>query len=310
VPDDGTRGLETERGRVFVLKLLLSGAGGFTGMHIRPTAGLLNYDVIPLQSNLCDLEAVKAEVARIRPDYVLHLAGVSFVGHRDYRGIYEVNLFGSINLLSALSEIKSLKCVLLASSANIYGNCARSPIEESTIPAPVSHYAISKLAMEHIAKTYQEQLPIVIARPFNYTGPGQSLNFVIPKLVDHFSRRASSIELGNLEVEREFNDVGMVCSAYLGMLKHGKFGEAYNICSGKPYTLHHVIDTLQRITGHSIQVRINPAFVRANEVHSLCGSPSKLQTLLTEHGAELVNPSLESTLTRMLIAHGDSSSVQ
>ena len=92
--------------------------------------------------------------------------------------------------------------------------------------------------------------------------------------------------------------------AYLQLLQHGVLGEVYNVCSGQPYTLQHVIDTLTRITSHPIEVEVNPAFVRANEVHRLCGSPAKLQALLTRHGCNLDNPLLEDTLRRMLAAAG------
>jgi nucleoside-diphosphate-sugar epimerase len=128
-------------------------------------------------------------------------------------------------------------------------------------------------------------LPIVITRPFNYTGPGQAPQFLIPKLVSHFARRAPAIELGNLHVEREFNDVRMVCDAYLALLAHGVPGEAYNVCSGQPYTLQHVIGVLSDITGHKLDVQVNPAFVRANEVHRLCGSPRKLSVCVGDLSA-------------------------
>ena len=144
--------------------------------------------------------------------------------------------------------------------------------------------------------------PLVITRPFNYTGPGQNLNFVIPKLVDHFAQRAPSIALGNLQVEREFNDVQMVCSGYLQLLQHGEPGQTYNVCSGQPYALQYVIEELSRITGHCIKVEVNPAFVRANEVHRLSGSPARLQARLAANGAALHNPHLEDTLRRMLDA--------
>ena len=268
-------------------------------------AQAVGHDVLPLQANLTDRAAVQAEVLTAAPDAVVHLAAISFVGHADDNAFYAVNVVGTTNLLAALVQLpKRPHRVLLASSANIYGNCTQSPIAENQPPAPVNHYAMSKLAMEHMARSFGDKLPIVITRPFNYTGPGQDVNFVIPKLVKHFAQRAPSIALGNLHVEREFNDVQMVCSAYLKLLQHGEPGETYNVCSGQPYTLQHVIDTLTRITGHQIQVEVNPAFVRANEVHRLCGNPAKLQALLARHGCTLDNPPLEDTLRRMLAAAG------
>jgi UDP-glucose 4-epimerase len=92
----------------------------------------------------------------------------------------------------------------------------------------------------------------------------------------------------------------MVCSTYLQLLEFGEPGETYNVCSGQPYTLQFVIDALASLTGHSMQIEINPSFVRTNEVHRLCGSPQKLQKLLARHNCEQVNQPLESTLRIML----------
>jgi GDP-6-deoxy-D-talose 4-dehydrogenase len=285
------------------LKILLSGAHGFTGRPFSAAALTAGHDVVALQSNLTDGAAISQEVALIAPDAVVHLAAISFVGHADNSAFYSVNVVGTTNLLSALANLAHRpQRVLLASSANVYGNCDASPITETQAPAPVNHYAMSKLAMEYMALTYADRLDVIITRPFNYTGPSQSPNFVIPKLVEHFARAAPFISLGNLAVEREFNDVQMVCNAYLELLKYGESGEAYNVCSGQTYTLQHVIDMLFRITGHTMQVDVNPAFVRANELHRLCGSPAKLQSLLDAHGSKLVHPPLERTLRSMLAA--------
>jgi nucleoside-diphosphate-sugar epimerase len=163
---------------------------------------------------------------------------------------------------------------------------------------------MSKVAMEEMAKTYFDKLPIVIARPFNYTGPGQKDNFLIPKLVKHFVNKLPCIELGNLEVEREFNDVSLICDAYLTLLKFGESGEIYNVCSGQAKSLKNVVDTLSKITGHKIQINVNPDFIRANEVHRMCGDSTKLQNLLAQHQLQLHAPSLEVTLSNMIESSG------
>jgi nucleoside-diphosphate-sugar epimerase len=291
------------------LKILLTGANGFTGRHFTALAQEKGHDVVALKADVTQAEALKAEVAAVQPTYVVHLAAISFVGHADVHAFYGVNLFGTLNLLNAMTALeKAPRSVVIASSANVYGNCIASPIPETQTPAPSNHYGISKLAMEHMTRTFADALPIVITRPFNYTGPGQDLTFVIPKLIDHFSRRAQSIQLGDVSVEREFNDVLFVCEAYLQLLEHGAPGETYNVCSGNPYTLQHVIDTLAGITGHHIKVEENPAFVRTNEVHRLCGNPARLRALIASHGIALSNPPLEHTLRRMLAAASISSS--
>ena len=283
------------------MKILLTGAAGFTGRFFMSAAKAAGHQVLALQANLTDKSALNDEVARAQPDAVAHLAAISFVGHADESAFYAVNVVGTTNLLAALAALPVRpSSVLLASSANVYGNCEASPINEEQGPAPVNHYAMSKLAMEHMAWTYQDRLPIVITRPFNYTGPGQAQQFLIPKLVSHFARKAEQIELGNLHVEREFNDVRMVCKAYLALLEYGVPGQVYNVCSGQPFALQHVVDIFEKLTSHAMGVKVNPAFVRANEVNRLCGSPEKLNGLLIHKGVNFNSPSLDKTLQWML----------
>ena len=279
------------------LKILLTGANGFTGQHFAAWAAKRGHSMVSLEANLCDAEAVVNQVSGYDFTHVVHLAAISFVGHKDERAFYDVNVFGTLNLLRALIKagVKPQR-VLAASSANVYGNTLLSPIAETAVPAPVNHYATSKLAMECMARTFADQLPILITRPFNYTGPGQALSFLIPKLVSHFRARAKFIELGNLDVEREFNDVRMVCDAYLRLLEYGVPGATYNVCSGKPHTLRSVISTLEQLTEHALDIRVNPAFVRSNEIKRLCGDPSKL----TNTVGPLICPSLQETLAWML----------
>jgi len=283
------------------LKILLTGADGFTGRPFAKQAAAAGHEVVPLRADLTDRHALLQEVLEMEPDAAVHLAAISFVGHADEEAFYAVNVLGTTNLLDALAQLPERpQRVLLASSANIYGNSEQSPLLETQPPAPVNHYAMSKLAMEYMARTYSDRLDLVITRPFNYTGPGQDPNFVIPKLAKHFAMRAPSVSLGNLNVEREFNDIRMVCEAYLLLLAHGAPGEAYNVCSGRPYTLQFVIDTFEQLTGHRMKVEVDPRFVRPNEVHRLCGCPDKLDRVASMHGTPLTIPSLQETLQSML----------
>lgn len=283
------------------MNILITGANGFTGEHFVKNAKAKGYQVSELRSDLTKKEAVRLEIAERQFDAVVHLAAISFVGHEDEAAFYGINVVGTTNLLEALLSCdKAPKKVLLASSANVYGNCDSSLISEAQDPTPINHYAMSKLAMEYMARAYQDSLQIVIARPFNYTGRGQTLNFVIPKLVDHFKRKVSSVQLGNVNVGREFNDVRMVCDAYLALLEHGESGEAYNICTGKTYTLLEVINTLSILTGHSLNISMNPALVRSNEVIQLGGDPMKLQQLMSTFNIAPFTPELSQTLDWML----------
>lgn len=279
------------------MNIFLTGANGFTGRHFAAIAAKAGHVITPLDANLLDVPALELEVSKLKPDAVVHLAGISFVGHVYDRAFYDVNLFGTLNLLDVLIRCAPpLKCVLLASSANVYGNCDASPIDETQTPFPVNHYAMSKLAMEHMAHTRLPELPMIVVRPFNYTGPGQSNSFVIPKLVNHIVRKAPTIELGNLHVEREFNDVRMVCDAYLRLLEHGVPGQIYNVCSGITFTLDRVLGELASLSGHRPEAIVHAAFVRPNEVHRLCGNRKKLETAI----GPLAFVNIVDTLTWML----------
>jgi nucleoside-diphosphate-sugar epimerase len=289
--------------------ILITGAKGFTGLYLKAAAQKSGLKVVELASNLNDVEALEKEVLAAKPDLVAHLAGISFVASKDHEAFYRVHALGTSNLLQALAKLQSVpKKILLASSATVYGNSTNPlSIEDQTL-TPIDHYATSKVAMEEMAKTFFNRLPIVIARPFNYTGVGQKGNFLIPKLVDHFAKQKPFIELGNLNIEREFNDVNMICDAYLKLLDLGKENEIYNVCSGQARSLQFVMDLLKQITGHNIEIRVNPDFVRASEVHRMVGNPEKLNKLLTTNGLPLQVPALENTFKQMLNAASSTSS--
>lgn len=270
-------------------RALITGLGGFTGRYLARELEAAGYEVFGtvhgaeaagdrrFAVDLCDRAGLAEVVAQIRPQVVAHLAAIAFVAHDDADAIYRVNVLGTRNLLEALAALPERPhAVLLASSANVYGNTGAEVIDESVPPAPANDYAVSKLAMEYMAKLWTTRLPIIIARPFNYTGVGQSSSFLLPKIVDHFRRGARAIELGNLEVARDFSDVRVVAEAYRRLIEAAPAGETFNVCSGTAHSLGQVLQLMAGIAGYEIEVSVNPAFVRANEVKRLVGSQEKL----------------------------------
>jgi nucleoside-diphosphate-sugar epimerase len=292
-------------------RALITGLRGFTGYYMARELGAAGYQVygtvLPGQEtgpdmfavDLLDRASVAAAVEQVRPDVVVHLAGIAFVAHDDAEQMYRVNVAGTRNLLEALAAGQHKpSCVLLASSANIYGNAQVAVIDESVAPSPANDYAVSKLAMEYMARLWMDRLPIVIARPFNYTGVGQSENFLLPKIVSHFRKGAPRIELGNLAIARDFSDVRMVARSYRRLLAAAPAGVAFNVCSGQAHSLHSLIDTMSDIAGYRIEVHVNPAFVRGNEVLTLTGSNAKLAGVI----GDIAPPPLVETLRWMYTA--------
>ncbi|HEX2530541.1 MAG TPA: GDP-mannose 4,6-dehydratase [Burkholderiaceae bacterium] len=283
-----------EKKRSARARVLLTGANGFTGSYLRAELEDAGYAVIgavvgapmgmhEVALDITCLDNCRSVMEAVRPDYLVHLAAISFVHHGDAEAFYRVNVIGTLNLLQALSDAEVIpRRVLIASSANVYGNATSGVITESQPPQPVNHYAVSKLAMEHMARTWEDRLPIVVTRPFNYTGIGQERHFLVPKIVSHFLLHAPVLELGNLDIERDFSDVRMVARAYRGLLEHDCAGEVVNVCSGRPYSLRNILKMMEEIAGHGIDVQINPAFIRQSEVKVLVGSPAKLHALLGE----------------------------
>ncbi|KAB0659260.1 NAD-dependent epimerase/dehydratase family protein, partial [Burkholderia territorii] len=261
---------------------------------------LANCTLVPV--DLLDAQAMRAAAADARPDAVVHLAARAHVAQDEPSQTYAVNIVGTRNLLAALAGLERRpSAVLLASSANIYGNSTAGVLDETVAPAPANDYAVSKLAMEYAAKLWADRLPIVIARPFNYTGVGQDDAYLLPKLVSHYARNAPRISLGNLDVSRDFSDVRDVTAAYLKLLEAAPAGETFNVCSERAYSLKEVLAMLSRIAGYVIDVTIDPRFVRHNEVKSLSGSRDKLRRAV----GELPVTPLDDTLRWMMEAMRD-----
>lgn len=275
-----------------IRRALVTGITGFTGQYVVRVLEDLGYAVhgfshtqAPASErvtrvDLSDRQMLAQTLARIQPDVVIHLAGISFVQHDDAAAIYHTNIVATRYLLQALAELPNPpRKVVLASSANVYRQAGARPLDETSDLQPANDYAVSKLAMEHMAHLWKEKLPIVVARPFNYTGVGQAEQFLIPKIVAHFQRREAVIELGNIDIERDFSDVRMVAQAYGLLAEKASPSEVYNICSGRLISLKRILEMMQDIAGHQISVKVNPRFVRAQELKSLCGNPGRLLAL-------------------------------
>lgn len=274
-------------------KVLITGVEGFTGKYLSEYLIKMGFEVYGITTrigsrvkniynvDLTNSNKVEETISFIKPNFVIHLAGISFVQHANNLDFYNVNVLGTENILKALARLDyDLDKVIIASSATVYGNQKESVLSEELNPSPANHYGNSKLAMEYVSRNYFDKFPIIITRPFNYTGVGQSLHFVIPKIVSHFKERKSEIELGNINTFREYNNVEWVVDIYYQLMNSPCDSRIVNICSGNLYSLKEVLQKLTLLSNLEIEVKVNQKFIRNNEIIHLCGSPNLLNTMV------------------------------
>jgi len=262
------------------MRVALTGATGFTGRFVSAALEQAGATPVVLQCDLRDQAAVDRAVDDLDFDRVIHLAGHAFVDASDWLSFYTVNQLGTLNLLDAVSRRKLGARCILASSAQVYGPNAEGLLTEDASTNPVNHYAISKRTMEDGAALWRDRLEIVVTRPFNYTGVGQDTQYLVPKIVDHFRRRAEVIELGNTWVKRDFGDVRSVADAYVGLALARDVPPVVNVATGTVSSIGDILERLAAISDHHIEIEVNQAFVRRGDVEMLGGDATLLRETL------------------------------
>lgn len=274
-------------------KILIFGVDSFTGKHLTKYLRSENFDIYGTsfikeskKIYLCDIskkESVLLLLKKIKPNYIINLSGISFPAHENIEDFYKVNTIAALNILDAALELNlEVKKIILVSSAAVYGNQDISVLDETLCPKPSNHYGASKYSMENLSRNYFSKLNIIILRPFNYTGIDQEEHFLIPKIVSHYKNNLKTIELGNINVSREFNDIYFVCEVYKRFLQNDTISQIVNIASNRGIKLLDVISMMNVIAKYDINISINQKFVRKNEIKSLTGCNRKLFSLLGE----------------------------
>jgi len=270
------------------MRILLTGSEGFVGRCFQ--AEIPCIPLVDAEGRTIDIRnfsAISSFIAQADFDAVLHLAGKSFVmdSFKNPREIFEVNLMGSLNLLMALQEGGFRGRFLYVGSGEEYGLVREGqlPITEEQLLKPRSPYAASKIAAE--AFCYQMSLnaefEILMARPFNHIGPGQSERFVIAGLAKQLVQiklglQDPKIFVGNIEVTRDFTDVRDIVRAYKLLLEKGSSGEVYNVCSGREYRIRDLLEKMLEIAGVNVEIAVDPVRLRAAEQKRALGSFQKL----------------------------------
>jgi len=280
-------------------RILVTGIEGFAGGHLARHLAAAGHTVIGLhwadaqpglpaelhRGDICDFDATRSLLESTRPDGIIHLAGISSVALSESHQMatYEVNALGTLKLLEAVRQLQ-IKCrIVLISSADVYGrsNIGR-PLNEDLPSLPLSPYALSKHMTAEAGRFYHRAfgLDVVILRPFSHTGPGQTTTFVFPKVANAIAQtergaREPVIEMGDLQIRRDYTDVRDVVRAYLLALERCTPGETYNVTSGKPLMIKEGVDYLCSLARVPVQVKSSAAKFRPHDIPLLTGDPSK-----------------------------------
>ena len=276
--------------------LYVTGVGGFVGQAARKFLQVHSVQApqllesSPTEIDLFDKRLLKKTIQSLNPDYIIHLAALSSVAasFSAPRDTFDVNFYGTLNLLEVLAELKFTGRLLYIGSGDEYGLVKELdfPIVETMPLRPRNPYAVSKVAAEALCYQWSQSmgLDIVMARSFNHIGPGQSDRFVISAFAKQIIEiklqlRAPIIVVGNLNVTRDFTDVEDVVKAYLLLLEKGCDGEVYNICSGQEYMIKDILTQLLRLAGVKADIQIDDKLIRPVEQTRIVASNAKLRKI-------------------------------
>ena len=217
--------------------------GGFY-LHSASVKHLDRYDIKLYAGDIVNKEVLWYALGDFAPDFIVHLAGITFVPHANSDPInaWRVNVIGTLNVLEWLRNEKTDVKTIIVSSGEVYGAPKSSddlPFTENSCLNPQNIYASTKASLDFAARQYMSlwKLPIIVVRPFNHIGPGQSENFVASAFASQIAEIASGkrepiVRTGNLSASRDFLDVRDVVRAYRLLLEKVESG-VFNICSGK-----------------------------------------------------------------------------
>ncbi len=269
------------------MKTLVTGCNGFVGRHAMAVLKRAGHEVIGsdiaspaggfsshLPLDVRDPDSIAYVLSEVHPDAILHLGGIAFVplGWTQPQRVFQVNTVGTLNLLDAVRQHAPATRVLVVTSAEVYGSHpAPAPLAEDAPYRPDNIYGVAKAAADQSALLYagHHGLDVMVARPSNHIGPGQSRDFVSSAFAAQLAAIAKGAEpvmhVGNLEQRRDFADVRDVARAYALLLEKGARGNAYNIASGAMISIREILDTLCDIAQTHPRIEVDPALFRPTD---------------------------------------------
>ncbi len=290
--------------------ILITGVGGFAGSHLaefllqqhpqcalhgilrdaEKTENIRSFaDRIQLHKcDIVDFQSVFTVLKEVKPDVIFHLAGQAFVPSSFERTAetFSINVIGAINIFEAVKACDITPRILITTSGEIYGDADGLPLHtEATVPRPVNPYAASKTSIDYIAQTYRsfEGLDIIIARPFNHTGPRQKPSFVCSSLARQIAvnikqKKEPVLHVGNIKARRDFTDVRDVVRGYWMISQtHDEKHFIFNVCSGNIFSIEEIIHLYEEISGIKFSLDVEPKRLRGYDIQLLAGKADLLR---------------------------------
>jgi GDP-4-dehydro-6-deoxy-D-mannose reductase len=265
------------------MKALITGSDGFCGKHLIELLQAKKITTVGFQDDLREKSNVVNQLKKIQPDWIFHLASPILRSDKLIDNYLadnlEVDLFGTVYLIEAAAELTRKPKILITNTAAVYAPSTQSVTESHSLK-PLTSYGLSKLTQELVSRQLCQSydIPLIITRTFLLIGPGQKPGFVVTDLAKSIAKGVNSITLGNPRIRRDFTDVRDACQAYYLLMKKGKPGEVYNVCSGTTVSIDDIAQRLISLSGREISIKIKTAW-RSNDPPIVCGNNSKLRAL-------------------------------
>lgn len=269
------------------MRAFLTGGGGFVGRYLIEHLNAAGDEVFAPFVDITDARALTDAIGEVAPDAVYHLAGQADVGRswEEPGSTFQVNVMGTLNVVEAVRKLQIPARTVIVSSGEVYGRVTPDelPIAESHPMRPVSPYGASKAAAEIAANQAFDGrgIPVMVMRPFNHIGAGQSPAFAISafaKQIAEVERNGSGqLMVGNLSATRDFTDVRDVVRAYRCAAVLGRAGATYNVCSGVDIAISEIVERLVSFAENPIEVVIDPTRMRPSDQPAVRGDATRLR---------------------------------
>lgn len=286
-------------------RALITGISGFAGSHLadflvakgykvsgivrkreNPNLNYLKEKIKLYQGEIENSKTVEKILAQEKPDLIFHLAAQSSprLSFANPQKTIDGNTKPEIYLFESILKLKLKTKVLVIGSSEEYGLVDKKhlPITEETPLNPISPYGVSKVAQDFLGLVYfkTHNLHIVRVRPFNHIGPRQDSSFALASFSLQIAKiekgkRENVIDVGNIEVYRDFTDVRDMVRAYLLALEKGEPGEVYNIGSGKSYSLREILEKLIKFSGIQAKISVDKKRFRPVDITNFVCDPKK-----------------------------------